>query len=448
MTRDSSKDWQVFISCKVSDGKGGYTRDWHLAKELYELLEANSIKVFMSSISLGQLGESDYKQVIEEALEQAQVMVVVGTSKENINSEYVKYEWNSFHNEIISGIKKGGRVFAFVETLRIHELPRPLRNNQSFYVSERSSLVSFVISALGLDSTNLTPKSESEQKKIATSTGHDSISLQQKTESELAIKSITSRNGDELIYVEGGVFIMGDTWGDGFDKEKPPHEVELTYDFYIGKCPVTFDEYDRFCREIETEEPSDSGLGRGRKPVMWVSWFDAIEYCNWLSEKEGLPISYSGDGSLLDRNKQETEDITKVKGYRLLTEAEWEYSARGGKKSMGYKYAGSNSPDLVAWYDSNSGRMIHEVGQKKCNELGLYDMSGNVWEWCCDCYDSEYYSRSPSINPYNSTDGSSRVKRGGSWLDYALCVRVAFRLDDTPDYKYFDFGFRIARTVF
>jgi len=223
MTRDSSKDWQVFISCKVSDGKGGYTRDWHLAKELYELLEANSIKVFMSSISLEQLGESDYKEVIEEALDQAQVMVVVGTSKENLNSKWVKYEWNTFHNEIISGRKQGGRVFTIIENLTVKELPLALRQHQSFNVSEKNNLVNFIIAALGFDSVNLRLVIESDQdSKRATSPKHDSNLTPQKTGSEPPTKSITSKNGDELICVEGGVFIMGDTWGDGFDKEKPP----------------------------------------------------------------------------------------------------------------------------------------------------------------------------------------------------------------------------------
>ena len=254
-------------------------------------------------------------------------------------------------------------------------------------------------------------------------------------------------NGDELIYVEGGSFVMGDTWGDGDrDNEKPTHKVELTYDFYVGKYPVTFDEYDRYCKETGATKPSDSGWGRGRRPVIYVSWNNAVEYCNWLSEKEGLPIAYYGDGSLLDENRRKTEDITRVKGYRLLTEAEWEYAARGGKKSMGYKYSGSNSPDSVAWYYySNSGDKTHEVGQKKSNELGLYDMSGNVYEWCSDWYGS--YSISAQTNPYDSTAGSYRVDRGGCWNSGATYSRVASRNYGLPTYTGSGLGFRICRTV-
>ncbi|HRV02577.1 MAG TPA: formylglycine-generating enzyme family protein [Mesotoga sp.] len=282
-------------------------------------------------------------------------------------------------------------------------------------------------------------KAQVEQKPVETKTG--ATYRQDSRESE-----IKTSNGDELIYVEGGSFVMGDTWGDGDSDEKPTHKVELTYDFYVGKYPVTFEEYDRYCKETGATKPSDWNWGRGRRPVINVSWFDAVEYCNWLSEKEGLPIAYYGDGNLLDENRRKTEDITRVKGYRLLTEAEWEYAAKGGKtkKSMGYKYSGSNSPDSVAWYDSNSGSKTHEVGHKKSNELELYDMSGNVWEWCSDWYGS--YSSLAQTNPYNNS-GSRRVLRGGSWFNDATYTRVANRGSVSPTSTVNALGFRICRTV-
>ena len=254
---------------------------------------------------------------------------------------------------------------------------------------------------------------------------------------------IKTSNGDELIYVEGGSFVMGDT-GRGWLRwdEKPIHKVELTYDFYVGKYPVTFEEHDRYCMETAAKKPF--GWVRGRRPVIDVSWFAAIEYCNWLSEKEGLPKAYDSNGNLLNKDGRITADITKVLGYRLLTEAEWEYAARGGKKSMGYKYSGSNSPDSVAWYRGNSGGKTHEVGQKKRNELGLCDMSGNVYEWCSDWYES--YSSSAQTNPYNNS-GSGRVCRGGGWGSFAASTRVAFRSFYTPTSALYDLGFRIARTV-
>ncbi|HPD39135.1 MAG TPA: SUMF1/EgtB/PvdO family nonheme iron enzyme [Mesotoga infera] len=280
-------------------------------------------------------------------------------------------------------------------------------------------------------------KAQVEQKPVETKTG--ATYRQDSRESE-----IKTSNGDELIYVEGGSFVMGDTWGDGDSDEKPTHKVELTYDFYIGKYPVTFEEYDRYCSETGATKPYVWNWGRGRRPVIRVSWFDAIGYCDWLSDVEGLARAYDNAGNLIDSRGNETIDPSKVKGYRLLTEAEWEYAARGGKKSRRNKYAGSNNPDEVAWYDSNSGSKTHEVGQKKRNELGLYDMSGNVYEWCSDWYGS--YSSSAQTNPYNDS-GSNRVFRGGGWYSDAAYTRVANRRYNSPTLTNYSLGFRIARTV-
>ncbi len=250
-----------------------------------------------------------------------------------------------------------------------------------------------------------------------------------------------------MILVEKGSFTMGDTWSDGESDEKPTHKVTFTYDFYIGKYETTFDEYDAFCNATGRSKLGDSGFGRGSRPVFNVTWWDAIDYCNWLSEKEKLPKAYDNNGNLLDKDGRITTDITKVLGYRLPTEAEWEYAARGGNKSKGYRYAGSDNVNDVAWYYSNSGGKTQEVGQKKRNELGLYDMSGNVWEWCSDWWDISYYSKSPTTNPYNSTAGSRRVLRGGSWLSDAAYGRVAYRGSVSPSSASSYLGFRICRTV-
>jgi len=256
---------------------------------------------------------------------------------------------------------------------------------------------------------------------------------------------VSSLHPGELVLVEKGSFTMGDTWGDGNDDQKPAHIVELTYDFLIGTYEVTFEQYDWFCEETGRKTPSDNSWGRGTRPVINVSWNDAIAYCNWLSEKEKLPKAYDNNGNLLDKDGRVTTDPSKVVGYRLPTEAEWEYAARGGNKSKGYKYAGSDNVDDVAWYRDNSGSKTQEVGKRVPNELGIYDMSGNVWEWCSDLYGD--YPNPEQTNPYNSTAGSYRVIRGGSWGSDATYVRVANRSSNSPTGAFSDLGFRICRTV-
>ncbi|PZC51360.1 formylglycine-generating enzyme family protein, partial [Mesotoga sp. TolDC] len=230
---------------------------------------------------------------------------------------------------------------------------------------------------------------------------------------------------------------------------RPVHEVTLAYDFEIGKYEVTFDQYDTFCEATGRSKPGDSGWGRGRRPVIYVSWWEAIAYCNWLSQKEGLPVAYRlegevNEGQLLDSSGNLTTDITKVVGYRLPTEAEWEYAARGGNNSKGYKYSGSDNVGDVAWYTSNSGSKTQEVGKKAPNELGIYDMSGNVWELCSDRY--ENYSSSAQTNPYNYS-GSGRVFRGGGWGSDVVGTRLVFRAGIDRTGADNEMGFRIARTV-
>jgi len=170
-----------------------------------------------------------------------------------------------------------------------------------------------------------------------------------------------------LVKVKGGSFQMGNTRNDseGDRDEKPVHTVNLTYDYWIGKYAVTFHEYDTFCAATGRREPDDQGWGRGLRPVMSANWWDAIAYCNWLSEKEGIAKAYDKDGNLLDRNGNRTTDITKVKGYRLPTEAEWENAARGGQNTNRYKSSGSNKLNEVGWYLDNSDRQTHPVGEKK-----------------------------------------------------------------------------------
>ncbi|WP_147433205.1 SUMF1/EgtB/PvdO family nonheme iron enzyme, partial [Mesotoga sp. BH458_6_3_2_1] len=250
---------------------------------------------------------------------------------------------------------------------------------------------------------------------------------------------------EQMIRVEGGTFMMGDTWGDGWSDELPVHEVTLAYDFEIGKYEVTFDDYDIFCEATGSSKPDDCGWGRGTRPVIYVSWRNAIAYCNWLSAKAQLPEAYDNDGKLLDGTGNVTTDITKVIGYRLPTEAEWEYAARGGTHNSTHKYSGSDDVENVAWYSANSGETTHEVGTKQPNELEIYDMSGNVGEFCSDWYGS--YKGSPQTNPFGNS-GIGLVNRGGDWFHSADHARISNRpLAYSQNYTSPHLGFRLCRTL-
>jgi len=277
----------------------------------------------------------------------------------------------------------------------------------------------------------------------------------------------------EMVRVQGGTFRMGKTRDDPEEEEwekneKPVHEVELTYDYWMGRFPVVFAEYDQYCREKGLKLAYADGMGRGNRPVIWVDWNDAIGYCNWLSEKEGLAVAYDSKGYLLDSNGRQTTDITQVEGYRLPTEAEWEYAARGGQKATkDWLYAGSDNLGEVGWYRQNSGDKwlpedehtewglstieanncrTHPVGKKAPNELGLYDMSGNVSEWCYDGYGN--YGSSSQTNPTRFTYlAGCQVIRGGGWYASARDCRVTARNLDYLPSSSGPHGFRLARTV-
>lgn len=222
----------------------------------------------------------------------------------------------------------------------------------------------------------------------------------------------------EMVFVEGGTFQMGDEWGLGGTDEVPVHEVTLR-SFSISKTEVTVGQYKRYCSEtgVRMPDPPDWGWIDSH-PMVNVSWFDAVNYADWLSGKTG-------------------------KLYRLPTEAEWEYAARGGKNSAGYKYSGGQSFPLVGWDIHNSDDKTNPVGQKRPNELGIYDMSGNVWEWCSDWYEEDYPSSAVS-NPRGPSSGSYRVLRGGSWDDPEVDCRVSYRNCTEPWDFYGSYGFRVV----
>ena len=235
---------------------------------------------------------------------------------------------------------------------------------------------------------------------------------------------------DNKIFVEGGTFTMGSN--DGDDDEKPPHIVTLS-SFYIGKYEVTQREW----REVMGNNPSH--LKGDDLAIEYVNWYGVVEYCNSRSKKEGLTPCYTKDG------KSVTCDFN-ANGYRLPTEAEWEYAARGGNKSRGYKYSGSDNIKDAAWYVDNSNEKTHRARGKKPNELGIYDMTGNVCEWCWDWYGS--YSSSSATDPKGSSSGKRRILRGGSWSGGAKYCRTAYRNRLVPDLRSDGIGFRVVVSSF
>ncbi len=250
-------------------------------------------------------------------------------------------------------------------------------------------------------------------------------------------------------FIKGGTFEMGDVMDDNeYDNEKPIHQVTLP-DFYMSAYCVTLEEYDAFCDVNGRERLTERWEMR---PEDGVSWYEAIEYCNWLSWKNGVQPVYNINDNLVI-------PAWSANGYRLPTEAEWEYAAREGGKKVRF----GNGQNILRPTEANFNarasykKAYSEVGEYRGktlpvnsfqpNALGLYNMSGNVWEWCWDWWDENYYRNSPVSNPLGPETGDSRVVRGGSWgYDPRLC-RVASRSYILPDYRSYGIGFRVCRVI-
>jgi formylglycine-generating enzyme required for sulfatase activity len=247
----------------------------------------------------------------------------------------------------------------------------------------------------------------------------------------------------KMVLIPAGEFLMGspESEKDRYEDEGPQHRVRITKSFYFGQYPVTLGQFLTFYHdanyklEMERDRKGDYGYDDGKEsekrpwapgfengmdhPVLWVSWNDAVAFCEWLSKKEG-------------------------KEYRLPTEAQWEYACRAGSTTR--YYFGDSESELsdYAWYHANAGSKTHPVGEKKPNAWGLYDMQGNVWQWCADWYGGEYYAASPVDDPQGPDSGSLRVRRGGSWRFTAGFCRSAIRYSSSPGYRGDFLGLRVS----
>ena len=512
-------DIDVFISSNKND--------YHIAEKVYDFLIQHNLSVFFSERSLPNLGASDYRRAIDKALDKTNHMVVVTSSRANVESSWVEAEWGIFVNEKRSGRKSGNIISVVAEGLEIDHLPPSLRyyevipfdnagleklvlyltydkkqNNtaqnkppeeaghpgQAATKKEKTARISkiiltfLILSLIGTvsyfrfsDNADIRSK-EKYSLTIKDTVKSQAVSVQppppnneiaehntleshrnnpdrpelsqrntmheetiensaktvqlirrktakikhntepeegQKTASESVNKSLplpqeavldeniatittvknTENNsssetlpytdpitGMEFVFIPAGCFQMGGNKRESF--ANPEHEVCLDA-FYLGKYEVTQEQY----MKVINHNPSRFKSG-GRHPVENVDWDDVQNFIRQLNQ-------YS------------------KRRYRLPTEAEWEYSAAGGKKK--YRFSGSDSLDEIAWYDINDTGQTHPVGLKKPNQFGLYDMSGNVWEWCNDWYSPDYYAQSPKYNPQGPPDGTRRVLRGGAW---------------------------------
>ena len=259
--------------------------------------------------------------------------------------------------------------------------------------------------------------------------------------------------------IPAGTFKMGS--GAGYDANKPIHDVAITKDFYMGKYEVTQGEYEKYCEYVEKLPNSSYGEG-DNYPVYYVSWYDALVYCNERSIDEGLTPCYSINGETdpskwgtVPTSPDSTRDAVEcdwgANGYRLPTEAEWEYAARAGDNTITkLTYSGLSSTSGVgsyAWYTANSDSKTHIVGQRSPNAFDLYDMSGNVSEWCWNWSTTEYDTTTEGkSDPIGALNGSSRVHRGGGWSSNLTTCSVQYRDSKGPSLCSYTIGFRVVRS--
>ena len=459
--------YDVFISSK--------SEDYHLAEKVYNFLTGQGLSVFLASKILKKLGESEYASKIDEVLDNSTHLIVVSSKLDHINSKWVKYEWSLFSSDLKSGYRQGNLLTILSNSIELKNLPASLRHRQSFrldafqenimgylvqegdergkgfppnpnpslwkkikgYLQTHKKMLTITISismavvllipTMGLlNRVDLSsPDLDTEAIQSRPSPGlieqSDTISTQKISSSKTTTYTVNGVSFD-MVSVAGGTFTMGATSEQGSDPERneyPAHQVTLS-DYMIGETEVT----QELWQAVMGSNPSH--FTGDNLPVEKVSWDECIVFIKKLNE-------FTID--------------SRPKGWAfcLPTEAEWEYAARGGNMSQNYKYSGGNDIDSVAWHGGNSSNKTHAVAAKSPNELGLHDMSGNVWEWCYDWYGS--CSDAPQTNPIGPSSGSRHVIRGVGWRKYSEPWTVFHRISGTPGYNSNRLGLRLAMSI-
>lgn len=452
------KKYDVFISCK--------SEDYSYAEKVSAFLRKHDLTPFLASESLRRVGNTAYLDEIDKALDECQHLIVFCTKPEYADSKFVKEEWQSFRNEKLSGRKDGNILTIVADNISIGSLPYGLRRYEVIRLSEYERvLLNYLVETINkysntgnekqqeivllqenLSNANIVQKigqenldenvSKYKKKRNIKWVGIKSTIYRRLHRIRVSHKSVISGTvfiitfiglclglkiffssktftlGDvsfKMIKVDGGSFSMGATSEMKYPNkdQKPSHKVMLDT-YYICETEVT----QALWKAVMGDNPS---YRRGDYlPVNNVSREDCLQFIKKLNKRTGMK-------------------------FRLPTEAEWEFAARGGNKSRHYQYSGSNNLGEVAWYERNSKNKIHAVKTKKANELGLYDMSGNVWEWCQDFYGS--YGNKAQTNPKGPRKGRFYVSRGGCFYSGDRYCYSSFRCAFDSSW---DHGFRLA----
>ncbi|MBU2650984.1 MAG: SUMF1/EgtB/PvdO family nonheme iron enzyme [Bacteroidetes bacterium] len=430
----------IFISFKNLDSKGKQTRDSKLAKELYDYLTESGYTVFFSNESIKKTGTSQYKKAINDALDTSSILIVVGTSKDHIESEQVKFEWESFYDDILNLRKPVGQIYSYIDGMSIEELPRPLRIRQAFIHSNKSkeNILGFIRNALG---ENPSPSEPIVDPKIFPQKGLVKLLLFVLLAAAIIyfwnpisdiFKSDPDREMKNMEMINGGLVTIGQS---GINSDNPSHNVTLS-PFWIDKNEVTVGEYLKYCKEQNIQIPADPNFPNmpdyftdpkwSNYPVVNISWFEAKLYCE-------------------RQNK------------RLPTEAEWESAARNSENNSTYQFLPfeTNYPDssILEYFPdyqpvdlkNDKFPFTSPVGTFKANHNNVFDLNGNVSEWCLDGYEKNYYRESTEFNPVN-IDSTLRkaVVRGPSWLTWDN-GNVAKRNRRHKNHKYREIGFRCVK---